>query len=103
MALIIATELLISLSYKLRMFGIHIGGSSDTFCDNLSVMENVYPDDEEMLPPNMPKSRGLSINNKTYVDTDHSDKLSTYRSHANRLIYLNNLLIICSSKRQNRV
>ena len=41
MALIIATELLVSLIYKLRMFGIDIGGPADVFCDNQSVMENV--------------------------------------------------------------
>ena len=41
MALIIATELLVSLIYKLRMFGIDIDGPADVFCDNQSVMENV--------------------------------------------------------------
>ena len=41
MALIIATELLVSLIYKLRMFFFQIDGSLDVFCDNHSVMENV--------------------------------------------------------------
>ena len=40
-ALIIATELLVSLRYKLRMFGIPIDISADIFCDNQSVTKNV--------------------------------------------------------------
>ena len=40
-ALRIATELLVSLRYKLRMFGIPIDGSADVFCDNQSVTKNV--------------------------------------------------------------
>ena len=40
-ALRIATELIISLRYKLRMFGIPILGHSNVFCDNESVYKNV--------------------------------------------------------------
>ena len=40
-ALRIATELLISLRYKLRMFGIPITGPASVFCDNESVYKNV--------------------------------------------------------------
>ena len=40
-ALRIATELIISLRYKLRMFGIPIIGPAITFCDNESVYTNV--------------------------------------------------------------
>ena len=39
-ALHIATELIISLRYKLRMFGIPIDGPSSVFCDNESVYKN---------------------------------------------------------------
>ena len=40
-ALRIATELLDSLRYKLRMFGIPIDGPADLFCENQSVTKNV--------------------------------------------------------------
>ena len=40
-ALIIATELLVSLRYKLRMFGIPIDGPAYVFCDNHSVTKNM--------------------------------------------------------------
>ena len=41
MALRTATELIISLRYKLRMFGIPVMGYSNVFCDNESVYKNV--------------------------------------------------------------
>ena len=37
----IDTELLVLLSYKLRIFGIHIDGPADVFFDNQSVTKNV--------------------------------------------------------------
>ena len=40
MALRTAIELLVSLRYKLRMFGISIDGPTDVFCDNTSVTNN---------------------------------------------------------------
>ena len=40
-ALRIATELMISLRYKLRMFGIPIAGPASVFCDNEAVYKNV--------------------------------------------------------------
>ena len=39
-ALHISVELLESLRYKLRMFGVPIEGPSNTFCDNSSVVTN---------------------------------------------------------------
>ena len=39
-ALRIATELIISLRYKLRMFGIPIMGEANVFCDNEAVYNN---------------------------------------------------------------
>ena len=44
-ALRIATELIISLRYKLRMFGIPIDGHSNVFCDNEAVYKNVSHSD----------------------------------------------------------
>lgn len=40
-ALRIATELIISLRYKLRMFGVPINGPANVFCDNEAVYKNV--------------------------------------------------------------
>mmetsp|Transcript_15996 Transcript_15996/g.23839 ORF Transcript_15996/g.23839 Transcript_15996/m.23839 type:complete len:1130 (+) Transcript_15996:7540-10929(+) len=62
-----------------------------------------YPDAEELLPPNMPKTRGRSVKIRTYVDADHAGNLATRRSHTGIFIYLNNALIIWYSKRQNTV
>ena len=39
-ALRIATEMIEALRYKLRMFGVPIGGATDVFCDNKSVVTN---------------------------------------------------------------
>jgi hypothetical protein len=39
-ALRIATEMIESLRYKIRMFGVPIDGSTDVFCDNKSVVTN---------------------------------------------------------------
>jgi hypothetical protein len=44
-ALKIATEANEALRYKLRMFGVHIDGPTNGFCDNNSVVTNVmYPE-----------------------------------------------------------
>ena len=40
-ALIIATELLVLLRYKLSMFGIPIDGPADVFCENCSLTNNI--------------------------------------------------------------
>ena len=40
MALRIASELIISLRYKLRMFGVPLLGPSNVFCDNEAVYKN---------------------------------------------------------------
>ena len=40
-ALRVATELIISLRYKLRMFGIEVTGPANVFCDNEAVYKNV--------------------------------------------------------------
>ena len=44
-------------------------------------MEKFYHDAEELLPPNMPKTRVCSGNIRTYVDVDHVGNVSTWRSH----------------------
>ena len=41
MGLIIATEILVSLRYKLRMFGVPADSPAYVFCENYSVTKNV--------------------------------------------------------------
>ena len=44
-ALRTATDLVSSMIYKIRMFGIHLDGPAQMFCDNESVVKNgSYPD-----------------------------------------------------------
>ena len=47
-ALRIATELVISLRYKLRMFGVPIDGPTNVFCDNEAVYKNVSSSDSQL-------------------------------------------------------
>ena len=47
-ALRLATELVMSLRYKLRMFGIPIDGHTDIYCDNESVYKNVSHVDSQL-------------------------------------------------------
>ena len=51
---------------------------------------NFYPDDEELLPSNMPKLIGSSVKIRNSVDAEHSGNLENRRSHIRILIYLNN-------------
>ena len=53
--LIISTQLLVSLRYKLRMFGIIIEGPADVFCEKLTVTNNVA------LPQSVPKKMQNAI------------------------------------------
>ena len=55
MALRIDTDLLVSLRYKLRMFGIPIDGPADVFCDNRSMTKNLT------LPQSVMKMRHNAI------------------------------------------
>ena len=42
---------------------------------------NFYPDDKELLPPNMPRPRDLFMNIRTYLDTFHNGNLVTWMFH----------------------
>jgi len=62
--------------------------------------KDFYPDAEEPLPaPRMPEPLGNSVKVTTYVDADHAGNVVTRRSHTGILIYCNNTLIVCFSKR----
>ena len=55
MAFRISTELLVSLRYKLRIFGIPIDIHEDVFCDNQSMTKNAT------LPQSVPNKRHTEI------------------------------------------
>ena len=40
-ALIISTDMIEALRYKLRFFGIRVEGPAEVFCDNMSVVKNL--------------------------------------------------------------
>jgi len=67
------------------------------------VMKEFYPDAEEKIPPNAPKSRGKPVQINCFVDSDHAGNLATRRSHTGILIFLNMAPISWYSKRQNTV
>jgi hypothetical protein len=62
-----------------------------------------YPNAAEVMPPNMPEARGLSVVTSCNVDADHAGCRVTRRSHTGLLIFVNNTPIIWFSKRQNTV
>ena len=64
---------------------------------------NLYPDNEDLIPPKVPEPGGCSVKIRICVDADHDGNLETWRFHTGILVYLNNLLIILFSKRLNTV
>ena len=58
-----------------------------------------YPDVQEELPPDMPKSRGKSIRITCYVDSNHAHDLVNHRSTTGTLLFVNNTPIRWISKR----
>ena len=66
-------------------------------------MKELYPDAEELLPPNAPKPRGRPVRMYVFVDADHAGDKITRRSRTGVLIYLNKAPIIWYSKKQNTV
>ena len=54
----------------------------------------------ETLPEGMPIPHGPSMTIRVYVDSDHAGDLITHRSHTGFIVFLNNLPIYWSSKKQ---
>ena len=62
-----------------------------------------YPDAEEMIPRDMPKTWGKSARLTVYVDADHASDKVTRRSVTGIIVFLNNTPIRTFSKRQKTV
>ena len=56
-----------------------------------------------MVPENCPKSLGEAVKITCYVDANHAGNMVTRRSHTGFVIFVNSVLIILWSKRQNTV
>ena len=66
-------------------------------------MKVLYPDSEEVVPPNAPEPRGLPVQINCFVDSDHAGDLITRRSHTGIIMYCNLAPINWYSKRQTTV
>ena len=66
-------------------------------------MKEIYPDANDTLPHNMPKSRGKAVDITTFVDADHAGNKVTRRSQTGILIFLNMAPISWFSKKQSTV
>ena len=62
-----------------------------------------YESLEEELPLNMPILHGKSMTMRVFIDADHAGDLITRQSRTGFVIFLNNLPIYWSSKKQNSV
>ena len=74
-----------------------------TQAPEFSDWNEMYPDAEEPIPPDMPRPRGRHVIITCFVDADHASNRVTRRSHTGILILVNSAPIIWFSKRQNTV
>ena len=63
----------------------------------------MYPDAEIENPKDMPEPRGKKARIMAYVDADHAHDLVTRRSVTGILLYVNNMPLKWTSKRQNTI
>ena len=83
----------------------------DTSLPNLSSYEweehpnwrDVYPDAEEEIPPDMPKSKGNPVRILCYVDANHAHDVVTRRSVTGIVLLINNTPVRWVCKRQKTV
>ena len=69
----------------------------------IEAMKKFYPDAEEAIPDNAPKSRGRPVQINCFVDANHAGNKVTRRSHTGILIFINMAPVYWFSKRQNTV
>ena len=60
----------------------------------MKVMQEIYPDSVEDLPPNYLPPRGNPVELNCFVDSDHAGYKFTLRSQTVILLYLNSAPII---------
>ena len=61
---------------------------------------SVYQDAKEIIPNDVPQSRGFGFKIRAFVDSDHSGDERTRRSRTSVMIFINNSPIYWSSKKQ---
>ena len=78
-----------------------------TFADSSACIQadqvELYPDDQEAIPLNVPKARGNSVSSSVFANTDHTGCQVTHRSTTGILIFVNRAPIFWSYRRQNTV
>jgi hypothetical protein len=62
-----------------------------------------YHDAEELLPPKIPKPRGMPVTMTCFVDANHAGNILTRRSQTGFIIFVNKAPIIWFSKKQNTI
>ena len=63
----------------------------------------IYSEQNEAMPTNMPEPRGQGMTVLAYVDSDHAGNTVTCRSRTGFIVYLNQVPIFWTSKKQNSV
>jgi hypothetical protein len=71
--------------------------------ERATVMKELYTDASELIPHNIPESRGKEVDINVFVDADHAGNKITRRSHTGVIITVNMAPVIWYSKRQNTV
>ena len=66
-------------------------------------MKDLYPDAAQLLPHNIPESRGEEVDINLFVDADHAGNRVTCRSHTDIIIMLNMAPVMWFSKKQNTI
>ena len=51
-------------------------------------MNDLYPDAEDPLPPNMPEHRGKQVNIHVLVYSDHAENRVTHYSHTGMMTFI---------------
>ena len=65
-----------------------------------SIYTQAASDSQEELPPDMPKPRGMGMDMRVYVDSEHAGETVTRRYRTGFVIFLNGAPIYWNSKKQ---
>ena len=71
--------------------------------DDLNTWQDLYPDAEEEVPPDMPKAKGPKVRLTVWVDADHARDKVTCRSVTGIVIMANSTVVRTYCKRQATV
>ena len=85
------------LVFDIRKFDLELGNEIKHGWDEL------YPNAHEEIPPDMPTPKMKEVDIISIYDASHAPCLVTRRSVTGIVLFLNNMLFKCTSKRQNTV